>query len=370
MSVAPVTASATPVAEAPRPAGSAAAPRAAVRPPRSNIHRLRYLSIAVIGYLLIALVWWSVLLYTKNFDAFEAKATVLELGLVAEGRIAEPADLLTQPEFVALERDYRRQGYMIIGEALVLMISLAGGIYLVNHSYRKEVSAARQQRNFLLSITHELKSPLAGIQLALQTMRRRKLGEEMRERLTDSALGETTRLTSLVEDLLLSARLDTQYEPNLEPLDLRALARDWVERMRIKYPAIHFELEVDGAEFDVLADRYGISSVLSNLLENAVKYIGDGSRVAVALCERGADVHLEVRDDGLGVSDEEKARIFDKFYRVGNEDTRSTKGTGLGLYIVHEVVHAHGGTVEIRDNPPRGSVFAICLPFGEPDEDT
>ena len=345
-------------------------PAPSVRPPRSNINRLRYLSIAVIGYLLIALVWWSVLLYTKNFDAFEAKATVLELGLVAEGRIDDPAQLSTQPEFVQLERAYRRQGYMIIGEALVLMVSLAGGIYLVNHSYRKEVSSARQQRNFLLSITHELKSPLAGIQLALQTMRRRKLAEEMRERLTDSALKETARLTSLVEDLLLSARLDTHYEPNLEPLDLHALASESVERMRIKYPAVRFDLDVDGAEFTVLADRYGISSVLSNLLENAVKYIGDGSHVAVAICERGADIHLEIKDDGVGVSDEEKARIFDKFYRVGNEDTRSTKGTGLGLYIVHEVVHAHGGTVEIRDNQPCGSVFAICLPFGEPDEDT
>ena len=368
MSLAP--APAPPVAEAPRAPATGAAAVAAARPPRSNINRLRYLSIAVIGYLLIALVWWSVLLYTKNVDAFEAKAAVLELGLVAEGRIAEPAELLTQPEYLTLARAYRRQGYMIIGEALVLMVSLAGGIYLVNHSYRKEVAAARQQRNFLLSITHELKSPLAGIQLALQTMRRRRLREEMRERLTDSALGETTRLTALVEDLLLSARLDTHYEPNREPLDLRALAEDWVERMRVKYPAIRFDLAVEGAVFDVLADRYGISSVLSNLLENAVKYLGDGSRVGVALRERGSDLHLEVSDDGVGVSDEEKGRIFDKFYRVGNEDTRSTKGTGLGLYIVHEVVHAHGGTVEIRDNRPRGSVFAICLPFGEPDEDT
>ena len=355
------------LAERPR---AVAAPEQAVRAGSSKAGQLRWISVAVIGYLLIALVWWSVLLYTKNQDAFEAKRALLELTMVGSGRIETPAELTSVPEYVTLERAYRRQGYMIIGEALVLMISLAGGIYLVNHAYRKEVAAARHQRNFLLSITHELKSPLAGIQLALQTMRKRVLKEPMRERLTDSALSETSRLTSLVEDLLLSAKLDTQYEPNREPLDLRRVSEEWVERMRIKYPAIAFGLDVDGEEFNVLADAYGISSAIGNLLENAVKYIGDGSHVELALCERGSDVHLEVRDDGVGISDVEKEHIFDKFYRVGNEDTRSTKGTGLGLYIVNEVVRAHGGTVEVRDNRPRGTVFAICLPFGETDGDS
>ena len=366
MSVAPTLAP-RPETERARTDRPTAAPAPAVRPGGPNANRLRLLSVAVIGYLLLALVWWSVLLYTKNEDAFEAKRALLELTMVGAGRIETPAQLTAQPEYLTLERAYRRQGYMVIGEALVLMFSLAGGIYLVNHAYRKEVAAARHQRNFLLSITHELKSPLAGIQLALQTMKKRVLKEPMRERLTDSALSETSRLTGLVEDLLLSAKLDTQYTPNLEPLDLRRLSAEWIDRMRIKYPAIDFGLDVDGDEFNVLADAYGISSAIGNLLENAVKYIGEGSRVELAICERGSDVHIEIRDDGLGVSDEEKERIFDKFYRVGNEDTRSTKGTGLGLYIVNEVVRAHGGSVEVRDNRPRGTVFAICLPFGESD---
>ncbi len=344
-------------------AATIAAPRS--RPRFSQFNKLRYLSIGIIAYLLIALLWWSVLLYTKNADAFEAKAALLEIGLVAEGRITGREQLAQQTEYATLKEQYDRQALMVLGEALVLMVSLAGGIYLVNKSYRQEVSAARQQRNFLLSITHELKSPLAGIQLALQTMRKRVLDEPMRQRLTDSALSETSRLTNLVEDLLLSAKLDTQYEPNLEPLDLALIGRTWIERMSIKYPEIDFKLDLDGSEFAVLADGYGINSVIGNLLENAVKYIGEGRHVALAVCERGSDIHIEISDDGLGVADEEKSRIFDKFYRVGNEDTRSTKGTGLGLYIVNQVVRAHGGSVEIRDNSPRGSVFAICLPFGE-----
>ena len=327
--------------------------------------RLRVLSLAIIGYMLLAFAWWSVLLFTKNRDAFHAKRDLLEVGMAAEQLIDSKAGFYATPQYRALEASYRKQERMIFGEALVFIITLVLGVYLINRSYRKEVDSARQQRNFLLSITHELKSPLAGIRLALETFKRRALREDQRARLTESALGETTRLTTLVEDLLLSAKLDTKYEPNREPIDLLALAREWIERMRVKYPEIEFQLRVEGDEFNVLADAYGISSVMSNLLENAVKYIGDGSRVELVLCERGDDMSFEVRDDGLGIPDVEKERVLEKFYRVGNEDTRSTKGTGLGLYIVKEVVAAHEGTVTLRDNEPKGTVFEVCLPFGE-----
>ena len=339
-----------------------------------RVRRLRLLSVGIIAYMILALAWWSVLLVTKNRDAFQAKAELLQLGMAAEQRIVTGAEFVASPEYAALESGYQMQEWMIIGEAIVFVVTLCVGIYLVNRSYRKEVAAARQQRNFLLSITHELKSPLAGIRLALETFRKRVLREDQRERLTESALAEAARPTNLVEDLLLSAKLDTQYSPNLEPLDIAALAGEWVGRLRAKYPGIEFVLRVDGEEFDVLADRYGMSSVLSNLMENAVKYIGEGHRVELVVCERGEDVLIEVRDDGLGIPDEEKPHVMEKFYRVGNEDTRSTKGTGLGLYIVSEVVQAHGGRVGLRDNHPRGTVFEICLPFGEaaplPTDDT
>ena len=330
-----------------------------------KIRRLRVLTLSIIAYMLLAFAWWSVLLFIKNDDAFDAKAKLLELGMAAEQRIENTDQFRATPEYQALYDEYRNDGLQILGEAIVFIITLVLGVYLVNRSYRKEVEAARQQRNFLLSITHELKSPLAGIRLALETFQRRELRPEQRARLTDSALGETTRLTSLVEDLLLSAKLDTKYEPNLEPLDLGALARDWIARMQVKYPEIEFSLDLEGEEFNVLADHYGLSSVLSNLLENAVKYLGDGRRIELVVCERGDDVNIEVRDDGVGIPDEEKENVLEKFYRVGNEDTRSTKGTGLGLYIVNEVIHAHNGEVSLRDNEPKGTVFEICLPFGE-----
>ena len=315
--------------------------------------------------MLLAFAWWSVLLFTKNRDAFTAKRELLQIGMAAEQLIETPEQFYQTEEYQALEDDYRNQERMIFGEAVIFILTLVAGVYFINRSYRKEVEGAKQQRNFLLSITHELKSPLAGIRLALETFKKRALKPEMRERLTDSALGETTRLTSLVEDLLLSAKLDTSYEPNLEPLDVGALGREWIERMRTKYPDIDWSLKLEGEEFNVLADHYGISSVLSNLLENSVKYLGDGHEISLVICERGTDIHIEVRDDGVGIADEEKEKVLEKFYRVGNEDTRSTKGTGLGLYIVNEVIHAHEGEVNLRDNEPKGTIFEICLPFGE-----
>ena len=328
---------------------------------------LRVLTRAIMAYMFLAFAWWAVLLWLKNRDAFAARAQATELVLAAEGQIATAEDWLQSAEYEELATLYRKDNYQIIGEALVFVLTLLAGVYLVNLSYRREVESARQQRNFLLSITHELKSPLAGIRLSLETINRRQLTPEQQRRFTDQGLSETGRLTSLVEDLLLSARLDSSYEPNREPLDLRAVAESWIERMRLKYQDIKFRLELEGQELTILADHYGVNSVLSNLLENAVKYIGDGDEVALSVRERGADVQIQVSDNGVGIPEPDRASVFDKFYRVGNEDTRSTKGTGLGLYIVKEVIHAHGGSVSLRPNLPRGSVFEICLPFGEQD---
>lgn len=315
--------------------------------------------------MLLAFTWWSVLLFLKNQDAFEAKAELLQLGMVAEQRIRNNAQFYESIEYQELYEDYHRQELMILGEGIVFIITLVLGVYFVNRSYRREVESARQQRNFLLSITHELKSPLAGIRLSLETIKKRVLKDEMRIKLSENAIGETSRLTSLVEDLLLSAKLDTQYVPNLEPIDLGILGEEWIQRLKSKYPDVNFQLKLEGKELTILGDKYGISSVLSNLLENAVKYLGTGTDVGLGVFERGGDVLIQVKDNGLGIPDFEKKRVLQKFYRVGNEDTRQTMGTGLGLYIVNEVVLAHKGKVTIEDNSPKGTVFNICLPFGE-----
>lgn len=326
--------------------------------------RLRMLSYGVIVYMLMALAWWSVLLFIKNADAFHAKSDLMKLGMIAEGTVRSEAEFYTTDRYKQLSRQYQKQEHMILGEAVVFVISLVIGIWLINRGYHKEVMAARQRRNFLLSITHELKSPLASIRLVLETLIKRDLAREQLVILGQKGLKETDRLTGLVNDLLLSAKLETAYQPQWEELDLCVLFSELVQRMHENYPQVKFSFEATEPQFKVFADRLGITSVALNLLENAVKYAREEPQIAVKISKANHEtVQIEVADNGPGIGDKEKKRIFEKFYRVGNEDTRETKGTGLGLFIVDQIVKTHRGQIAVLDNTPHGALFRIQWPI-------
>jgi len=326
--------------------------------------QLRLLSYAVIAYMMLAFAWWSVLLYTKNNDAFAAKRDKMRLIMVAEGRVNSNEEFLESVPYQQLRDQYKRQEYMILGEAGVIIISLLIGMWLINRSYNKEMMAARQQRNFLLSITHELKSPIASIRLVLETFqRRRNLPVEKKDKLTRSALLETERLNGLVSDLLLSAKLEAAYQPYQEALDLPQMMEDLVGTMEGKYPEVRFHFRKETAVDWFVGDRTGMTSVILNLLENAVKYSSTPADIEATIAQKEEYLLLEVGDQGYGIPEKEKARVFEKFYRVGNEDIRKTKGTGLGLYIVQQIVQAHGGTISVEDNLPKGTLFRIKLPI-------
>lgn len=328
---------------------------------RRNV-RLRLLSYVVIAYMMMAFAWWSVLLYTKNSDAFAAKRDKMRLIMVAEGAVQSEDAFLTSAPYLELKKQYTRQEYMILGEAGVIILTLLVGMYLINRAYNKEMEAARQQRNFLLSITHELKSPIASIRLVLETFQRRNLPAEKTERLIRSALLETERLNGLVNDLLLSARLETAYSPHEELLELPQILEDLIETLDGKYPDARFHFDKRSAISPFRGDRTGMTSVMLNLMENAVKYSPKPADIEVSLEETAESLILRFADLGNGIPDKEKPQVFGKFYRIGNEDTRKTKGTGLGLYIVQQIVAAHDGKISIEDNLPKGSVFKIVLP--------
>lgn len=324
--------------------------------------RLRLLSYVVICYMLLAFGWWIVLLITKNDDAFQAKSQLLKIGLVAEEKIQSEEDFLKYPAYLALSQEYQKQKWMILGEALVLTISLCLGFWLINRGYNKEVMAAKQRRNFLLSITHELKSPIASIRLVLETILKRTLSIDQTQKLGSNALKETDRLNKLVNDLLLSARLESTYELHRTEIDLQLLLKELVDQMRTKHPQATFNLHVGEEELFFYGDHTGVSSVVLNVLENGVKYSLPPAHIDVTCESDDAGIFLKVKDQGLGIDEKEKKNIFDKFYRVGNEDTRKTKGTGLGLFIVNEIVKAHNGSVEVEDNQPNGTIFKIYFP--------
>ena len=323
--------------------------------------KLRLLSYLVIFYMLLAFSWWTVLLFTKNRDAYQAKLEVLRLGMYAEKLVTSEAQFQQTPPYLKLSNEYKRQEWMILGEASVFVISLVIGVWLINRGYHKEVITANQRRNFLLSITHELKSPIASIRLVLETIVKRTLTTEQLKKFGNNALEETDRLNLLVNDLLLSAKLDTSYEPVYEAIQLDSLMCEIVKRLKNRHPLRRFDTNIKSVQLN--GDRQGLTAVFTNLLENAIKYSPNDQPIGVDVEKLGDQIQVHIKDFGMGIPDSEKKIVFQKFYRVGNENTRKTKGTGLGLFIVDQIVKTHRGLIEIMDNRPCGTIFKISLPL-------
>ncbi|MFK8103363.1 MAG: sensor histidine kinase [Saprospiraceae bacterium] len=327
--------------------------------------RLRVLSYLIIAYMLLAFAWWAILLFTKNKDAFYAKAELLKIGMIAEQLIDSEDAFLRSAPYQELRGEYKRQEWMIFGEAAVFVISLVIGVWLINRGYNKEINSAEQRRNFLLSITHELKSPIASIQLVLETIIKRQLPKVQVDQLSTNALKDNERLNTLVNNLLLAAKVENAYHPVFEDIDFKALIEEISTKLKSKYPKVNFEIQTESDIPIVHGDRMGLTSVVLNLMENGIKYSTENPSIGVKLFQRKEKIHLEVADQGVGIADKEKKKIFEKFYRVGNEDIRRTKGTGLGLYIVNEIVKAHLGKITVKDNRPSGSIFSITLPINK-----
>ena len=323
--------------------------------------RIKVLTYLIIGYLMLGLVWWSLLLFTKNRDAFEAKAELLRIGMVAERLYQSEESFLSHPRYQELKKKYKRQEIMIFGEAGLLILSMSIGIWLMNRGYTKEIEVARQKRNFLLSITHELKSPLAAIRLVFDTFRRRNLTSDQLKLLSENGLKDTERLKSLVENLLLAARMEDNYQPGKEAWPISEVMRPAINEIMLRYNHVELDMVLE-KEIVVEVEKQGIQILLSNLFENAIKYSGTDPVIQVKIEEKDKNVIINISDNGIGIPDDEKSKVFNKFYRIGSEETRTTKGTGLGLYIVEGIVKAHRGKIEILNNKPKGTIFKITLP--------
>lgn len=257
----------------------------------------------------------------------------------------------------------RRTG-MILGEgAMFVAVFLIGAINL-HRSFNKERRLQEQKKNFLLSVTHELKSPLASIKILLQTIQKRHLTKEQILDFIDKSLNDVERLDDMVENMLLASKIENRsYSFPKASFNLSVLVDSIVNRLQISkcdcnQQIIDAEIE---PKVEIIGDKFALTSVVTNLIENAVKYSSPCSSVAVKLFSKEDKVYLQVADHGIGIADEEKTRIFERFYRVGSEETRNTKGTGLGLYIVKEVLDKHQASIRVKDNRPAGSIFEVTF---------
>ena len=320
---------------------------------------LRILSIIVIVYMLMALLWWAILLNRKNNEVFVLKADLLKEQYMNKAGIAQ-LDVTTLPEYKELQSDYQRQMYMILGEAVVFGVTLILGIYFINRAFVRELSASEKQKNFLLSITHELKSPLASINLILSTFIKRNLPNDKIKELSQDGLNESVRLEELFNKILIATRLDKAFPFNFEETDLSNTVYNVAHSFQKRHPDITMNIDIqDHIIKDV--DRESLVSVVKNLLENAYKYSTTNKEIGISLKQDNSNIYLEVSDNGIGIAKHERIKVFDQFYRIGNEDTRASKGTGLGLYIVNKIVTAHNGKIKIVDNDNGGTKFQITL---------
>ncbi len=313
----------------------------------------------VFGYIIIFSMWWGYLLFSKNEQAFNEK---VELDRINYQSKHDPIKYEETQSYLQLLTKYKSYRVMVLSEGMFFLFLQIMGLVQVRRIFGKEIELAAQQTNFLHSITHELKSPLSSVKLALQTIVKRQLEPEQKAKLVNNALSDVVRLESLVDNILFAAKIerDTHGFSN-EEVNLSDLVHLVVEKFVGNKKNIQLLTEIED-EVYYNTDQMGFISVVMNLIENAIKYSEVNSIVSVSLISTDAAITLAVRDQGFGIPDEYKKKVFDKFYRVGNEDTRKTKGTGLGLFIVGRFIEIYKGRISISDNNPKGSIFELSLP--------
>ncbi len=312
---------------------------------------IKILSFFVIGYMLVALGWWSVLLHRKNTELYQVKKEILQ------------RDDFNEESVHVLEEEFARQNTMILGESLVFGLMLILGIYFLWKAYQKVILASTKQKNFLLSITHELKTPLASNKLALETLQRNGLPEQKRKELIETGIQENDRLTRLVENLLMSAKLEHNYEYHFEKNNLENIISEEIVFIQRKFPNKSINLDSKFPDLSIICDKQSIHIVIRNLLDNALKYSQPLSPVLVSIGKERKSALISVKDWGIGIDEKHIDLIFEQFQRVGNEETRTSKGTGLGLFICKEIIKAHQGTIQTENHSEGGSIFKVTLPI-------
>jgi signal transduction histidine kinase len=321
---------------------------------------------AMFVYIVASFLWWATMFLRSNRDAFRDDVEQIGSAWIARGAqsgLERDMDAFKESEgYAYLYDELRRRNGMVIGEGVVFLSLIAVGFWRIQRAFSQEIELTRRQNNFLLSITHELKSPLASIRLSMDTLRSRSLPQEHVERIASMALDDVDRLERMVQNILLASRIeDPRHRFAMEPMDLVATAKDALKALQRRYPEQTFQYSgLDEASVD--GDPFALLSVITNLLDNAVKYSPKGSPVRLELEAHGSGWALRVEDAGPGIPLEERDQVFQRFYRIGNEETRSSKGTGLGLFIVQEIVRAHGGSIQIDSSSLGGSRFTVQIP--------
>ena len=260
-----------------------------------------------------------------------------------------------------------RERLLYAAFAMVMVVTLFGG-FLAWADLRRQIRLTRMRSDFVASVTHELKTPLAAIRMFAETLRTRtKLESPVQTECVDTILGESERLSRLVDNVLEMSKIEEGRKIyHMAPVRLAGVMDAVARAMRYPLERAGFTLDLDVEEQlpTIQADADALEQAILNLLTNAMKYSGDSRGIWLsARCENG-DAVTRVRDEGVGIPPEEQKRIFERFYRVPSRANEAVPGAGLGLALVEHVARAHGGRVEVESVPGRGSTFSIRIPIG------
>lgn len=255
--------------------------------------------------------------------------------------------------------EHSRKTAQYISEGITFVIVTLIGALFVYRSVRKQFMLNRQQQNFMMAVTHELKTPIAVINLSLETLLKRKLDEEKQQHFIKTSLQETERLNELVSNILITSQLESgNYLSTKESIDFSELVDKSAIYFAARFPSRTITKSIEENIF-INGESLLLQLLINNLISNALKYSSKEKPVHIQLVRNNSKVLLSVMDEGVGINEDEKKKIFTKFYRSGDETVRNTKGTGLGLYLCKRIAASHNGKISIANNEPSGSIFNV-----------
>jgi signal transduction histidine kinase len=301
-------------------------------------------------YMIAAFIWWYVSLEKQNNEIAAIKFQSIQIN-----------DPSLKAKTNAIQDFQLRKTKQFIGEGLtILVLFLLGAIY-VYRSLKKQLRYADQQQNFMMAVTHELKTPIAISHLNIETLLKRDLDSSQQLKLLEATLKETKRLDSLSTNILLTAQLDMgQYEANKQLVNVSELLRQNIKSFQERYPSRICNTLVEDT-MEIQGEPLLIQLLINNLIDNANKYAPVTEPIYIHLQSHQNMIQLIVKDQGPGIAAADKNKVFEKFFRVGAETTRTTKGSGLGLYLCKRITEFHNATIQLTTNTPTGSIFTVTF---------
>lgn len=301
----------------------------------------------LLSYILAVLVFWFMILNKQNLQLSQYRHDLIDAD-----------DALHEQKQLEITQEKNTNTAQYLGEGLTFLFLIGTGAIFVFRAINRQFNQAQQQENFMMAITHELKTPIAVTKLNLETLQKRLLNDEQRQKLISSTIQEANRLNALCNNMLLTTQIEAGgYKMMQERIDFSNLVNECTHDFIVRFPNRKIETQLIEKAF-INGDLLMLQLAVNNLLDNAIKYSGKEDIVLLKMFQNNKEIHLQVIDEGPGIADAEKEKIFEKYYR-GSQG--KIKGTGLGLYLAKKIVQAHNGTITIKNNFLKGSIFELII---------